>query len=265
MIYTTLERSVADGNPVELYRFAQGTNRWLYTSGCLPISYLSETYQPLTIARGAIEQANDIHRNGIDVTLPRDCPVAGLFIAAPPEGIVSFTLYRKHASDNEFITYWKGRVSAARFGGSALQLKCEPIATSLKRVGLRARYQLLCRHVLYSASCGALRESYRSDDNVTAISGAQITVPVAAGKADGYFTAGMLLSPAGLRMITAHVGSTITLIVPLVGLRQGDAVSLFAGCDHSSSQCAARFSNLDNYGGFPFIPVKNPFAGDAIV
>ena len=83
MTYTTYEQSVADGQPVELYRFAQGISRWLYTSGQAPVDYLSETYQPLTLARGAIEQANEIHRNGIEITLPRDCPVATLFIAAP--------------------------------------------------------------------------------------------------------------------------------------------------------------------------------------
>jgi hypothetical protein len=33
-----------------------------------------------------------------------------------------------------------------------------------------------------------------------------------------------------------------------------------AGCDHSVSTCAARFGNLANYGGFPFIPTKNPFS-----
>lgn len=265
MTYTTYEQSVADGQPVELYRFAQGINRWLYTSGQAPVDYLSETYQPLTLARGAIEQANEIHRNGIEITLPRDCPVAALFIAAPPEGIVSVTIYRKHLGDTEFITYWKGRVTAARFSGSVVQLKCEPIATSLKRVGLRARYQLLCRHVLYSASCGALRESYRVDGTVASVSGTQLTVAAAAGQANGYFVAGMLSSAAGLRMITAHAGSSLTLAAPLISLKVGDAVSLFAGCDHTTAQCAGRFNNLDNFGGFPFIPVKNPFAGDAIV
>jgi uncharacterized phage protein (TIGR02218 family) len=265
MSYTTVERSVAEGSPIELYHFAQGTRRWRYTSSQAAVEYLSETYSPLSLTRGAIEQANEIHRNGLEITLPRDCPLGTLFLAAPPEGIVSVTIYRRHLPDPEFITYWKGRVSAARFSGSVLQLKCEPIATSMKRVGLRARYQLLYRHVLYSASCGALRERFRVDGLVAGVSGTQVTVVAAAGQANGYFTAGMLSSPVGLRMITAHNGSSLTLVAPLMGLAVGDAVSLFAGCDHSMGQCASRFDNLDQFGGFPFIPVKNPFTGDAIV
>ncbi len=265
MTYTTYEQSVADGSPVELYRFAQGTRRWCYTSSQAPLKYLSETYSPLSLTRGAIEQSNEIHRNGLDITLPRDCPLGTLFLAAPPVGIVSVTIYRRHLADTEFITYWKGRVSAARFAGWTGQLKCQPIATSLKRVGLRARYQLLCRPVLYSASCGAQRERFRVDGVVASVSGTQVTVAAAAGQADGYFTAGMLSAGVGLRMITAHTGPGLTLAAPLIGLAVGDAVSLFAGCDHSMGQCANRFENLDHFGGFPFIPVKNPFTGDAIV
>jgi len=265
MSYTTVEQSVAEGSPIELYRFAQGTRRWCYTSSQLPVDHLSETYAPRTLTRGAIEQANEIHRTGLEITLPRDDPLGTLFLAAPPEGIVSVTIYRRHRADPEFITYWKGRVSAARFSGATVELKCEPIATSLKRVGLRARYQLLCRHVLYSPSCGALRERFRVDGLVAGVGGTQVTVAAAATAADGYFTAGMLAAPSGLRMITAHSGSGLTLAAPLIGLAVGDTVSLFAGCDHSLEQCVSRFDNLDQFGGFPFIPVKNPFTGDAIV
>jgi hypothetical protein len=58
------------------------------------VDHLSETYAPRTLTRGAIEQANEIHRTGLEITLPRDDPLGTLFLAAPPEGIVSVTLYR---------------------------------------------------------------------------------------------------------------------------------------------------------------------------
>ena len=41
-------------------------------------------------------------------------------------------------------------------------------------------------------------------------------------------------------------------------------VTLVAGCDHSMAVCAGRFDKLDNYGGFPFIPPKNPFDGTPV-
>ncbi|MCP5933964.1 hypothetical protein NL369_28010, partial [Klebsiella pneumoniae] len=90
------------------------------------------------IKRSSIEQGDEINRSSIEITLPRDNPLAAMFIASPPDGVISVTLYRYHASDGaaETIVLWKGRVGGARLSGSVLILKCEPIATSLKRPGL---------------------------------------------------------------------------------------------------------------------------------
>jgi len=265
MSYLSIEQSAHGGQPQELYRFSQGAQRWLYTSGQAAVDYQSETYQPATISRGGLEQSNELARLGLEIRMPRDLAVASLFLAAPPEGVVSVTLYRRHVGDAEFITYWKGRITGARLSGAEATLKCEPIASSLKRPGLRARYQLLCRHVLYSSGCGALKDSFRVDGTVAAVSGVTVQVAAAASPPDGYFVGGMLATTAGARMIVGHAGIDLTLVAPMVGLTAGDAVQLYAGCDHTMAHCKDRFGNLDNFGGFPFIPVKNPFTGDAIV
>jgi len=267
MTYLLQEASVAGGQPVELYRFALGTQRWTFTEAQSAVVYQSETYAPVPIKRGSIEQGTDINRATMDIVMPRDNPLATLFIASPPEGIVSVTLYRYHATDAalETIVLWKGRVGGARLAGSELNLKCEPVATSLKRTGLRARYQLMCRHAVYSAGCGALKESFASHGTVASVVTVVVQVAAAASKPDGYFVAGMLATADGQRMIVAHAGINLTLISPMPALAAGQAVTLYAGCDHSTAVCKTRFANLANYGGFPFVPVKNPFAGDALV
>jgi hypothetical protein len=70
-----------------------------------------------------------------------------------------------------------------------------------------------------------------------------------------------------LRYIIDHSGTQLTLIVPLSDLTEdvndssGDAlVALYPGCDHTRETCKDKFDNLANYGGFPWIPSKNPFA-----
>lgn len=75
----------------------------------------------------------------------------------------------------------------------------------------------------------------------------------------------MLETNDGARMIVGHTGINITLVSPMPSLVPGQAVRLYAGCDHSTTVCKNRFDNLANYGGFPWIPGKNPFTGDAIV
>ncbi|GIX24913.1 MAG: hypothetical protein KatS3mg122_2144 [Caldimonas sp.] len=76
----------------------------------------------------------------------------------------------------------------------------------------------------------------------------------------GMLAGGWLQTPAGARhMIVSESTAGVELLYP-VGLAPQTPVELVAGCDHSMPTCAARFDNLANYGGFPFIPTKNPFS-----
>jgi len=42
-------------------------------------------------------------------------------------------------------------------------------------------------------------------------------------------------------------------------------VKIYPGCDRVRATCESKFDNLDNFGGFPWIPTKNPFGGSSIV
>lgn len=267
MSYQGIESSTASGRPVELYEFALGAKRWRFTSGQEAVSYFSQTYAPAALQRGGIEQGTELNRAGLSIRVFRDNPVAALFVAQPPDGIVSVTILRRHLTDpaQEWITLWKGRVVGCRFSGSTAELSCEPVATSLKRTGLRARYSLLCRHPLYSAGCGASKESVRVDGTVAAVAGASVQVAAAGSRPDGYFVAGMLATNDGARMIVGHAGATLTLSAPFPGLVVGMTVRLYPGCQKTTADCAGKFSNIVNFGGFPAIPAKNPFSGDAVM
>lgn len=267
MSYQGIESSTASGRPVELYEFALGSRRWRFTSGAEKIAYLSQTFAPAVITRGGIEQGTELNRAGLSIRVFRDHPVAALFIAQPPDGVLSVTIYRRHLSDPdaEWIVLWKGRVVGCKFSGQTAELACEPVATSLKRTGLRARYSLLCRHPLYSAACGASKEAVRVDGVIGSVSGATVLVSAAGSRPDGYFTAGMLATNDGARMIVAHAGSTLTLSAPFTGLAPGAAVRLYPGCQKTTADCSGKFANIANFGGFPAIPAKNPFSGDAVM
>jgi len=66
------------------------------------------------------------------------------------------------------------------------------------------------------------------------------------------------------RMILSHVGDTVTLTAAILGLAPGSTVTAFAGCDHTISTCDSKFNNRENFGGFPYFPSINPFAGGPI-
>jgi len=129
----------------------------------------------------------------------------------------------------------------------------------LKRIGLRRLYSRACSHVLYSAACGATPIS--ASAVVSGVDGRRVQLEGGTPAAVfGMLAGGWLQMPDGARhMIVADDSGNVELLYP-VALEAGTEIVLVAGCDHTTATCQARFNNLANYGGFPAIPSKNPFA-----
>lgn len=138
---------------------------------------------------------------------------------------------------------------------------------------------------------------WREDGFVATVSadGKTLTVPEAANRPDGFFNDGFVhigahyssqlalpqpdfvpraligtrtINPAlplrvdggHRRSIVSQVGATLTLQIPLPpGEYAGATVTLYAGCDGSATACETRFNNTASFGGYPYIPIKNPF------
>lgn len=268
MSYLEYENSRESGAPVELYEFVQGIQRWNYISGSDLIILDSQSYSPMPTQRDRIKQNSDIFKNGMKLSFPRDDPFASQFLGFAPEEITTITIRRGHYGDpaSEFIVYWKGRVLSASVSGNEIDLNCESIFTSISRPGLRARFEYSCRHTLYAKGCNINREAYKLTGSVLSISGSlQVSVAGAGSSPSGYFTGGILLAPDGSsRFITAHSGDVVTITRPIHSLVGGQSVNLYPGCDHLRGTCLNKYNNLNNFGGFPFIPGRNPFDGSSL-
>lgn len=265
MSYAAIETSTQDGSPIELYTFAQGTRFWRFTTAPDTVTYAAVEYVPSSITRDRIKQTSDVLKDSLKLEFPRGDAFANQFLGFAPDIVTTVTVMRGHAGDNEFIPYWKGRVIAAVASGNRIELACESVFSSIRRPGLRARYELTCRHALYSARCGVNLEASQTTGVTSGVSGVTITVPAAAGFAAGYFTGGMIKAPdESTRFIVAHTGAVLTIQRPIADLSVGATVWLYPGCDHLRSTCASKFGNLDNFGGFPWIPIRNPYDGSSI-
>lgn len=267
MSYASLEASTHAGKPVELYRFALGTSVWRYTSAQSAITHGGESYSPAPIRRSEIEQTQEFGRAMLTIEAALTLGVAETFIATPPDGVLSLTVFRGHLGDvdNEIITWWKGRVVTVVFGNSSATLRCEPIFTTLKRSGRRANYQLNCRHPLYHSGCKVNAADFKSTGFVESVVGLEVTSAVFLSMPSGWFVGGRFSAAGAQRLIIASSGNAITLSAPIPSLVAGAAFEAYPGCDHTLATCSAKFNNHLNFGGFPYIPVKNPFAGDALV
>ena len=269
MTYDSRERSAQDGQPIELYTFARDTLRWRYTSADRQVTAASATFAPSPIARSRIESSQQLSRATITITAPREIEIAEMHRVVAPSTPITVLVQQIHAGDSEVATIWSGRVVAVDFAGPEARITCEPIFTSIKRLGLRRVYQRSCPHVLYGSACGVSRTAYQAAGTVASVSGLQVNVAAAAAQPDGYFAGGYLqfeLAPSIFerRFISGHVGDALTVAALPQGLAAGTPVTLFPGCDHTLATCSGKFSNTANYGGFPFMPTKNPFGGDPI-
>ena len=252
MSYQATEESALGGKPVEAVHFHVNGVDYRYSSAATALTIGGDQYTPIAMGREAFTLSADSVKSDLTINLPRDIAVAYV------SGLTSVTVHRGHGSD--FVTYWKGRVIGREFMGQQATFRCESIFTSMKRPGLRAKYQLLCRHVLFGEGCEVVKASYLIQRAIQVISGTTITVDLSAVSA-GWLLGGFVSSGPYSRMIIGQSGDTIQIDRLLPDLAVDDVIDIYPGCDHTTAHCQDKFSNLINYGGFPWIPLASPFAG----
>lgn len=280
MTYADQQQSIEDGGPLQLFRFSYGIAQdqvLAYTNNLEEItvdhggSVGIVTYSPVPISRESIASNGTLDRSALQIDLDIGTDLAEEFRIYPPSSVVNLVIYEGHYDDpdGEFVVIWAGRIVAAERQGSKLQCSGEPIATQLRRSGLRRHYQYGCPHALYGAACGADKASATVSSAVSAISGTTITV--GAGW-EGYFEQAKFIrgmmewTPSGgtiqRRTILNVSGNDITLSGLPIGLAVSDAVDIILGCNHRAfdadgGDCEGLHDNIQNFGGQPWIPLKN--------
>ncbi|WP_210879931.1 phage BR0599 family protein [Roseovarius autotrophicus] len=286
MTYASLESSVAEGRPYFLYQFVEGDQVWRFTSRSTPWTSAGSggdmiSWEPAAVAHGDVVQTSEIERGRLELTWPLSHPFARRFLAPLSNTPVTLTIFRGHEQVlGETVAHWKGRVVGAEVEGQRILLQAESIFSTLRRAGVRAKYQRLCRHALYGRGCGLDIALHWLTGTVTAVAANAVTVPETADQPDGWFRGGVLRFGVQLGFITGHAGAVLTLSRPMPELATAFAtpeidpdtgeplpvlLDIAPGCDLRAATCAAKFGNLLNFGGFPEIPGRNPLGGGSIV
>jgi hypothetical protein len=261
----------------ELYKFVEGSIVNTQTSGNVPVSYLSETYEPWSLKRAVVQVKNELTKASLEITLSLDNPIAQRHLSTTVDSVVSLTIFQQTDATTNVV--WKGRMVKVKPEAKVVKLVFESIFTSLRRFGLRARYQKACRHTIYQGlpgmGCGVNKALHAYEDDVVSLSGSTLTMTDLSLYPDGRFAGGMIetLDDNVFRFVTAHVGNVLTLSRPYDHLAQlvaaADpalvAINVYPACKNNMDDCLDVFDNLDNYGGFPWIPSRNPMGGQSIV
>lgn len=251
---------------VELYAFEGASGNFYLTPHEFDVEIDGERYERCPIERSALALGAEAAKSALELKLPPDHALVRHLLQAAITGEATAVRLAVARLDDPWYDYWwpagtrwMGRVLGVEVADDAARIRCESAQVSLKRIGLRRLYSRACSHVLYSAACGATPIAAWA--TVVQVLGRSVEfdggVPAAVA---GTLAGGWLETDTGARhMIVSESTEGVELLYP-VAIEVGTGVQLTAGCDHSTSTCQSRFDNLDNYGGFPFIPTKNPFS-----
>ncbi len=231
--------------PAVTYRLATGT-RDVVIDG--------HKYTAYPCQRGEIAVPT-LGESGGDMTvhIPVTHALIKRYAAGSPPRLVNVTLVRKQLRSGEAETWWRGTVTLVTIDGGIATLRVpERDVDSLDRRLPTIVVGRSCANVLYDRNCRVARAGHQVVTTVTNVNGRTLKVAAIGGHPSGWATYGEVLHTAsGERMTVAdHTGLELRIQAAIVGLRVGDAVTVYAGCSRDVAMCESRFANVANFAGF---------------
>ncbi len=270
MTYASFEQSSEAGTPTEIYEITAGTiDTFYFTSAAESVTIESNTYLPIEgLDRSKDTKGVSKRDNNFTIQLPTSNPVAQLYTGNLPGFRVRLKVRRFHLTDPalEVVLVFDGFIQSASFvkRSKVAVLTARPTLSALGRQVPRRTYQSTCNHVLYDTlTCRVdktLPANFVNGVRVASVVGSVMTlIGLDDEFSDGFATAGFVELTDGSegRTILLHSENTLTLMSPFTD--PPIEVNVFAGCDHLFTTCISKFDNGINFGGFPFIPILNPY------
>ena len=116
-----------------------------------------------------------------------------------------------------------------------------------------------CRWTLFSPGCTLHQSSFAVSATVVAGS-TQNKIASTLSNPDGYFNQGQVVFTSGPNVgltyyVDNYVSEFIYMAVPMLfAPNGGDTFTAYPGCDKTQATCSAKFNNLINFSGLPYVP-----------
>ena len=157
------------------------------------------------------------------------------------------------------VILFKGRIGTVdSVGRTSAQITVNSDLVLLDLQMPRNVYSPSCQHVLYDSGCALIKSAFGTAGTVGAGSTGSI---INWSGASTNFNQGTMTFSSGINAgVTASLkrgvaGVSLHLAYPLLNPPgTGDAFTAYFGCDHTRGTCTAKFNNLANFRGFPYIP-----------
>ncbi len=258
--YITLE-GASTRQPVEIYKIWRGSTYWYYTSGDVAVTFDSQEYTPATLKRGSVQYRGNLEASELELVMSKDVPVVTAYHAASPVNpawIEIKKLFRDQDPADALVVF-VGMIRSVKMNGPAALARCVGIEKLLSLDIPQITYGPVCNWTLFSTECGETAASYKISPQVTvSADGKTLTAAAFGSESSGYFTLGSAEFGDYKSFVVNHVGTAITLMRAIPGLETDDTVDVYPGCDGSLDTCRSKYSNVNNFGGFPYVPIDNP-------
>jgi uncharacterized phage protein (TIGR02218 family) len=157
----------------------------------------------------------------------------------------------------------KGRLGEIQTGRVAFTAELRGLTQNLQQEVGRI-YMPVCTADLGDAKCGINLASFTVSGAVTTAVSLQQFNDSSRVEADNHFKHGLLTFTSGLnnglKMEVKANGAagliTLQQAMPYA-INVGDTYTMYAGCDKTHATCIAKFNNVVNFRGFPFIPGRD--------
>lgn len=264
------EASAYRGGTITLYRFqVDETKFFRYTDSEKDYTYDEEVFTAIPISSGDVTSTTLLDANPYEINVPKTCDLAEFLKGYPPSYVMRAEVFLLHPemAANDRRRVFVGKLIGISTKGAEAVILADTMDSSFRNPGLRRTYQRQCPHVLYGPQCHAVKVALPL-----------VVLPLSAGlntlALDGFpiednpdfYIGGQAewVVPFG-RVVRNIIGayrdvSTIRLSLagPADTAEIGGSVSIYRGCERTEASCTTRFNNILNYGGQPWIPLKNP-------
>jgi uncharacterized phage protein (TIGR02218 family) len=275
MTLDTLETSIEDSQPVEVYEVRAGSQLFR-----LAVSQQDEFIGAIQydatpgLQREKKQEGSDKRDTDFRIRIPTDHPLAQLFTGQLPGFRVTLRVLRFQRADatRETLEVFFGYIQSAVFEKDGFECVLSARNEIAANRGLvpRRTFASLCSYVLFDPDTCRVDDtnpSFRAT-NLSVLTTVGNVLTVAAGLSgtypDGWMQGGYVEVAGGtdFRSITSHVGNVLTLTTPLS--TPPTTITVFAGCAHDLTTCGTKFANAINFGGWPFVPTRNIFESGLI-
>lgn len=123
-------------------------------------------------------------------------------------------------------------------------------------------YSRICDHILGDEKCQVDLPSLEQTGTVTTVVKSRLVFTTTLSELDDFFKYGYITWTSGantdekaeIKMFRAAAGRIELALQTTDPIEAGDTFKVYPGCDRLRDTCLTKYSNVINFGGFPFIP-----------